>query len=129
MNLFLKLLAVLKAGMPLPVFADVKAVLAWWNGLGPAAADLIAAMAVQFKVTGHVDFFLPDGSAVSIVEGADGRLEMSDDHQAMFCCAVAPGADGKWLLILKNLLPIILQILSVFFTVNPTPAPIPPVNS
>jgi len=134
MGLFLKLIAVLKAALPLPAWLDRAAVEAWLTGLAPPEADLISTIAAQLLATGHVDFDLPDGAVVSIALADDGKPTMSDYHLDLLAATLAaelPERDARgwaqWIAIALELLPIILDIFRRLFpSPSPTPEPTPP---
>lgn len=131
MGIFLKLIGLLRVALPLPDFTSAAAVLAWWNGLGPAASDLIADIMGQLKTTGVCEFELPGGQVVTLEEAANGQIVMSQSHQDVLhkecCAAVAPEkiGDGTILKFLGQLLPIILQFLPLLLKADPKPAPAP----
>ena len=122
--MFAKIMALLKVALPTPLFTDAGAVSVWWLKLNPAAPDLIAALAAQFTALGFAEIALPDGGTIMLTRGEDGVFRMDEGHRTLLCYAVAEssgevGKDGKFLEFLKQLLPIILQILPLFLKVNP----------
>ncbi len=131
MSLFQKLLALVSVALPLPAFSDVEAVKAWFAKLNPALADLISALANQFKLQGFAAIELPNGEVVTLArrkEGCDGGCDccLTPEDAARLTSAM-PGkwGDGKFLEIIQKLLPIILQILPIFLEPKPSPEPSP----
>ena len=105
MNFVIAILAVLKAVVPVPNWSDEASVAAWLNGLSPAAAKLIAAIAGRLNVTGDVC----EADLLAAIEAE---------------CPEAWG-DGRFLELLKQLLPLIIQILPLFLEPSPAPTPDP----
>jgi hypothetical protein len=136
-NLFLKLVEILKTGLPAPVFTDEAAVLAWLNRMTPSEAAFIVAMATQFKAKGAIELELPSGETVAIAPVCQGGncVCYFTEADAAKACAAAPEAfgDGKWLEIVQKiiaLIPAIVTIFSLFVAAPvPSPDPVPPVNS
>lgn len=121
----MKLLAVLKAALPIPTLTDVDALLAWWNGLGPSAVAFIAAIAEQLYATGRVAIELPTGTIVTMVQDASGQFVMAEEEQALLCAAAPDvvGANGELLKIfMEKVLPLLLQILPLFLDKNKAPS-------
>jgi len=129
MSLFMKLLALVKAAMPLPAFSDLTSVTTWLTNLAPAEADLIVSLVGQFKSQGFVEIELPNGNSVRMTATRDGRC-MSGYDQAMLAGALAnadPKGMGNWLEALQKiiaLIPALLEIIAIF-TVEPSPTPDP----
>ena len=118
MEILMLLLAVVKAAFPLPVFTDPDDIHDWLDTVNEPLAKLIAAMVGQFNRTGRIVLDLPDGP---LVLADSGRCLAVDAVAATERIAAAgtvtdPKAwgDGKFLAILKMLLPIILQLLAIF---------------
>lgn len=128
MSLFLKLLALVKAAFPIPSFRDVAAVTAWLQDLAAPEADLIVAMVNQFIATRQVEIELPSGEIVTLAADSTGKVMASPASMDMLAEAIANESGepkGKWLDLLKKLLPIILQILPFFLEPAPAPGPVP----
>jgi hypothetical protein len=130
MEVFAKLLALLKAGLPLPNFADAAATEAWLIGLAPSESALIALLVGQIKLTGSADIALPDGSVATIYERSDGTFGMAEERETALCSAAAGALEAEvgkinWAALFAKIMPIILQILPLFLNVVPTPAPTP----
>ncbi|NCC95107.1 MAG: hypothetical protein EOM10_17875 [Opitutae bacterium] len=105
MNLLLAILAVLKAGIPLPDWKDEAAVATWLGGTNTPLAKLISAIAGRLNVTGTIT----EADVLAAIEAE---------------CPQAWG-DGKFLELLKQLLPLFLQILPLFLEPSPAPEPQP----
>jgi hypothetical protein len=134
LSLFAKILALVKAGIPLPSFADAAATEKWLVGLAPSEAALIAGLVSQFTAKGVVELALPDGSVVKLAQSCDGGCDCCiTDADAAKVCAAAPEAfgDGKWLEAMKQAIALIPQIMAIFalFKSKDAPAPTPPINS
>lgn len=129
MNLLLLIFAVFKAGLPLPKFSDAADVQNWLGSLNEPLSELIAAMVSQFTATGRIVIDLPDGPLVLADSGRCLAVDPSKAAERIAAAGVAadPAAwgDGKFLEILKMLLPIILQILPLFLEPEPGPDPQP----
>ena len=126
--MFAKVLALIVAALPLPVFTDPEAVKAWLGGLNASLGDLIAALVSQFQATGKVEIECPDGSVCSMAPDANGVWAMTDEDQAKLVSAAPEKfGDGKFAEIFKLVLPLILQLLPLFLKkeAEPTPEPIP----
>jgi hypothetical protein len=132
MGIFLQLLAVLKAALPLPVWTDQTAVAAWLRGLEEPLSVLISTLMGQWQTTGTVLIDLPTGACVALVDPGDGKPTMSSYHVDQLATAVAealPAMDAKgwrdWIDLLVKYLPLILEIFGIFFKPSPTPVPPP----
>jgi len=126
MNLLLLIVEVVKSALPLPDWKDKTAVEKWLADTNGPLAVLIAGMVAQFKTTGRIALVLPDGGTVVLADS--GRcMAVEPDAVAETIVASDPEAwgDGKWLEMLKMLLPIILQILPLFLEPGPKPKPAP----
>jgi len=127
----MKLVEIVKAGLPLPSFTDVAAVTSWLAKMNPAEAEFIVAVVTQFKAQGVVELELPSGEKLTVARSCDGGCKCClTDTDAAKVYAAAPEAfgDGKWLEILKQavaLIPAIVAIFSLFVALSPAPAPIP----
>ena len=136
--LLMKLIEIVKAGLPAPDFTDEAAVTAWRTKMMPAEVALIVAVAQQFKASGVVELTLPNGEAIAVARSCDGGCKCClTETDAAKVCAADPETfgDGKWLEIIQKiiaLIPGILAIFSLFAALQPAPAPTPtpgPVNS
>jgi hypothetical protein len=120
---------------PLPDFTVKEQVQKWLEGMNDELACIIADLAKAYEKTGRIDIELPAGEVASFFIGANGKPCMNAEHQDALTAAVSAidldvGAwgDGTILSILKQLLPILLQILPFLVKrKEPTPPPAPPV--
>lgn len=136
--LLMKLVEVVKAGLPLPSFTDEAAVTAWLAKMNPAEAEFIVAVVTQFKASGVVELELPNGEKITVAKSCDccGVTCCLTEADAAKVYAAAPEAfgDGKWLEILQGivaLIPAIVALFSLFAALDPAPAPTPnpPINA
>ena len=132
--LLMKLVEIVKAGLPLPSFADVAAVTSWLAKMNPAEAEFIVAVVTQFKASGVVELELPNGEKLTVARSCNGDCVCClTEADAAKVCAADPEAfgDGKWLEIIQKiiaLIPGIVAIFSLFVALSPAPTPNPPIN-
>ena len=124
MGLFIKMLALLRSGLPLPNFKDEEATEAWIVGLAPSLSSIIATLLADMKTelaeTGKVTLVLPDGEEIDLVDtyGVRDSQEIMLSLESKLAAVqaddnadVGKWGDGKFLEMLKKLLPIFIQIL------------------
>lgn len=104
MNLITAILAVVRAGFPFPDWRDRAAFIAWLSGLSGPTHDVI--------------MLIVDRASVGAISEAEALAAIEAE------CPEAWG-DGRFLELLKQLLPIILQILPLFLEPSPAPEPQP----
>ncbi|MEN6507144.1 MAG: hypothetical protein ABFD92_21620 [Planctomycetaceae bacterium] len=127
--MFLKLLALLKAAIPLPVFTDAASFLAWWNGLGPSISEFVASLAKQIVTTGEAFISLPNGVTLSMTRGDDGVYRFDRSSVPMVCGALAEHdpevfgklGDGKLMEALLKFLELAEKILPLVLPLFLTP--------
>jgi hypothetical protein len=131
MEILMLLMAVVKAAFPLPVFVDAEDINDWLGTINEPLSKLIAAMVSQFNKTGRIAMDLQDGPLVLADSGRCLAVDQDDaaERLALACASADDGpeawGDGKFLEILKMLLPIILQLLPLFLEPGPAPTPEP----
>jgi hypothetical protein len=109
MEFLLAILALIRAGWPFPKdWSEKDVFVTWWNGLGEPAHAVIKMLMDRAKVTGTI-------TEADVVAALEANPEA--------------WGDGKFLELLKQLLPLIIQILPLFLepAPKPEPAPQPPV--
>lgn len=120
MDLFKKLLALVKELLPLPTFTDVKMVKIWLDGLSGPEAALIVWIAKRLQEDGRVGIALPGGGTVTLVMQGDQAVFLHGEEDVLaeaLVGALPPEGrfgDGRILELLKKLLPLILKIIPIF---------------
>lgn len=115
MELFAKIIALLRCLYPLPAFTDAGNILKWLNALSPAGSELIAFIVNQLQTKGFAEVSLPNGEAVII-----RRTSATEYSSHIVASAVAyegdVEADGKWIALFKKMLPYIIQFLPLLIS-------------
>jgi hypothetical protein len=125
---FLKILAVLRALWPFPVWTSKDAVQQYLTTLAPPEADLISTLAQQWLSQGYATIELRGGVVVALVRDPSDKPCMADDDLKLLAAALdaeMPLPDGKWLDLIMKYLPLILELFGFFFKPAPDPAPDP----
>ncbi|HQU42381.1 MAG TPA: hypothetical protein PK867_06190, partial [Pirellulales bacterium] len=116
----------IRAADPLPSFVDAAALQAWLVKIAPDLAAIVANIAAALKAHGTVAIELPNGNTVEMQRGPDGAIVMSESHQVMLAASAPVDLpQGRWLDLIRRILPILLQLLPLFLEPAPAPTPAP----
>jgi hypothetical protein len=137
MEIFSKIVALLRVIMPLPDITDAVSLAKWLQAIAPAEADVIVFIANQLRAKGSCEVMVPGGAVVTMVVDQFGAVQMTDYHAGILCSHAAGEilgdvqANGEFLKLLMQYIPVIMQLLSLFLKIpvtpvvpQPTPVPI-----
>jgi len=130
-GLFRELFGLVRDAFPLPDWNQPDAVEAWLAiKVIPHLSKIISMIYQQIQATGTAVVELPDGRVITLFDSKAALVGSRDDIAAAIADRIdLPAFDFQELFqLLRDLLPIIAQIIALIFSLGPGPEPQPEPN-